>query len=141
MDDETEYLNVGKDQIEAKFHSTLSPLDVNAIGEAKFYSTVLQTRKNGNAFDSAALSNSSIADDDAHRIQSRSTKVAMTVSKEAITNGVSAMITVADDDIQEYDVLSGRGGKSNNHQGNKFYRRLVELKKEEYKLRKKKNFK
>ncbi len=120
--DEPEYLNDGKDQIEAKLY--LLPIGMNATREAEIHSTLLQTD---------TLSKSSIAVYDAHRIESSLNNVEMTVSKKATTEEGSTKISVMNADIQKYDVLSGRGGKSNNHQGNKFYRKLIELKKQEYK--------
>lgn len=61
--------------------------------------------------------------------QPRAKSLNMTASQKPLDETTSERqtpnILVRSDEIQKWDVLSGRGGKSNHHIGNKFFRHLV----------------
>ena len=50
----------------------------------------------------------------------------------SIDDNVLIVVQVEDKDIREFDILSGRGGKSNHHAGNKRFRQVVAEMKAEY---------
>jgi hypothetical protein len=58
-------------------------------------------------------------------------------SETSLTPSTPTDENIPDKELQKFDVLSGRGGGTNNWSGNKFFRRLVENSRSEYVLSKK----
>ena len=66
---------------------------------------------------------------DPYKIQPNATSLSINVAVENIDETSSeepkGSILVRSDEVKQFDVLSGRGGKSNHHIGNKVFRHLV----------------